>query len=325
VEWHDLAELQRMRPSTAIIFLAVLTVAMSAAFMTVGVEGHWAFVLQFRAQKLAGLLLIGYAVAVSTVLFQTITQNRILTPSIMGFDALYVLIQTLVAFTIGFVQANAIDPVLRFAVETLVMVGAAALLYRWLFAGGRRDLMFLALGGLVFGGLLRSVSSFLQRVLDPGEFAVLQDRFFASFNLIDSSLLSIAATLVLGISVIGWRMRHSFDVLVLGRETAVNLGIDYQRTVRIILMLIAVLVSVSTALVGPVTFFGLLVTNLAYNLVGNARHALMLPASALVAMICLVGGQFVLERLFDFDTSLSIVLEFFGGVAFIMLIMRRAG
>lgn len=307
-----------------IVLLATLTVAISAAFMTLGVEGRWAFVLPLRAQKLAGLLLIGYAVAVSTVLFQTITQNRILTPSIMGFDALYVLIQTLVAFTIGFVRANTIDPYLRFAVETLVMVGAAASLYRWLFAGGRRDLMFLALPGIVFGGLLRSLSSFLQRVLDPGEFAVLQDRLFASFNLIDASLLSIAAGLVLGVSVIGWRMRHSFDVLVLGRETAINLGIDYPRTVRVILMLIAVLVSVSTALVGPATFFGLLAANLAYRLVGDARHALMLPASALVAMIWLVGGQFVLERLFGFDTSLSIVIEFFGGITFIILIMQRA-
>ncbi|MDR8398342.1 iron chelate uptake ABC transporter family permease subunit [Paraburkholderia sp. USG1] len=326
---HDLADSpalagpQQMRPSTVITLLAALTVAMSAAFMTVGAAGHWAFVLPLRAQKLAGLLLIGYAVAVSTVLFQTITQNRILTPSIMGFDALYVLIQTLLAFTIGFVRANAIDPHLRFAVETLVMVGAAAVLYRWLFTGGRQDLMFLALAGIVFGALLRSLSSFLQRVLDPGEFAVLQDRFFASFNLIDSSLLSIAAVLVLGVSVVGWRMRHSFDVLVLGRETAINLGVDYRRTVRSILMLIAILVSVSTALVGPVTFFGLLVANLAYRFVGNARHALMLPAAALVAMICLVGGQFVLERLFGFDTSLSIVIEFFGGIAFIILIMRR--
>ncbi|HIC2068373.1 TPA: iron chelate uptake ABC transporter family permease subunit [Raoultella ornithinolytica] len=297
---------------------------MSTAFLTVGVEGHWAFALPFRAQKLAGLLLIGYAVAVSTVLFQTITQNRILTPSIMGFDALYVLIQTLVAFTIGFIRTNTIDPYLRFAVETLVMVGAAALLYHWLFVGGRRDIMFLALAGIVFGGLLRSLSSFLQRVLDPEEFAVLQDRLFASFNLIDSSLLSIAAVLVLGISVIGWRMRHSFDVLILGRETAISLGIDYSRTVRSILMLIAILVSVSTALVGPVTFFGLLVANLAYRLVGDARHSLILPASTLIAMLCLVGGQFVLERMFGFNTSLSIVIEFLGGIAFIILIVRRA-
>lgn len=245
--------------------------------MTVGAGGHWSFVLPLRAQKLAGLLLIGYAMLVSTVLFQTIIQNQILTPSIMGFDALYVLIQTLAAFTIGYVHASSINPYQRFAGETFFMVGSAAILYRFLFAGGNRDLIFLALAGLVFGGLLRSLSNFLQRVIDPSEFAVLQDRLYASFNLIDSSLLYIAAIFVFSVSVIGWRMRHTFDVLVLGRDNAINLGVDYQRTVRTILMMIAILVSVSTALVGPVTFFGLLVANLGYRFVVNARHALMLP------------------------------------------------
>lgn len=318
-----MAEFQKIRPAVVIILLVILTIIVSVTFMTVGAGGHWSFVLTLRAQKLAGLLLIGYAMAVSTVLFQTITQNRILTPSIMGFDALYVLIQTLSAFTIGYVHASSINPYQRFAGETFVMVGSAAILYRFLFAGGNRDLMFLALAGLVFGGLLRSLSNLLQRVIDPGEFAILQDRLFASFNLIDSSLLYIAAIFVFSVSVIGWRMRHAFDVLVLGRDNAINLGVDYQRTVRTILMMIAILVSVSTALVGPVTFFGLLVANLAYRFVGNARHALMLPASVLIAIICLVGGQFVLERLFGFNTSLSIVIEFLGGIAFIILIMQR--
>lgn len=317
-----MVELRHTPPSVVMIILTILIVAVSAAFLTYGIAGPWAFALPLRAQKLAGLLLIGYAVAVSTVLFQTVSQNRILTPSIMGFDALYVLIQTLLAYTIGFIQANAIDPSLRFGLETLIMVGAATLLYRWMFAGGRRDLMFLALAGIIFGGLLRSLSGFLQRVIDPGEFAVLQDRLFASFNLIDSSLLSIAAVLVLGVSVIGWRMRHCLDVLVLGRDTAINLGIDYRRTVRRILMLIAILVSISTALVGPVTFFGLLVANLAYRLVSDARHTLMLPAASLVAMLFLVGGQFILERAFGFNTSLSIIIEFLGGITFIVQLLR---
>lgn len=319
-----MAEGKQRHPAATLALLGLLLLAIGVVFMTVGVEGRWGFVLALRGQKLAGLVLVGYAIAVSTVLFQTLTQNRILTPSIMGFDALYVLIQTVLAASLGFVKAGAIDPRLHFAADAALMVGASTILYRWLFKGGGRDLLFLALAGLVFGGLLRSLSSFLQRVLDPSEFAVLQDRLFASFNLIDSSLLTVAAVLILGASIVGWRMRDRFDVLLLGRETAISLGLDYPRTVRSILMLIAVLVSVSTALVGPVTFFGLLVSNLAYRLVGDTRHALMLPAAALIAIICLVGGQFLLERLFGFNTSLSIVIEFIGGITFIVLLMRNA-
>lgn len=307
-----------------IALLAALALAASAVFMTVGVQGTWSFVLPLRGQKLAGLLLIGYAIAVSTVMFQTVTENRILTPSIMGFDALYVLIQTLLAATIGSVKTNAIDPYVRFTIETALMTGTAVALYRWLFAGGKRDVQYLTLAGLVFGGLLRSLSNFLQRVLDPSEFAVLQDRLFASFNLVNANLLLVAAIAVLGTSIVGWRMRHTFDVLALGRETAISLGVDYRSSVITILILIAVLVSVSTALVGPVTFFGLLVSSLAHQLVGDRRHAIVLPAAALLAATFLVGGQFILERMFGFNTNLSIVIEFFGGIAFIILVTRTA-
>lgn len=61
-----------------------------ALFMTLNVKGDWDFVLNLRLTKLAALLMVAYAVGVSTQLFQTLTNNPILTPSILGFDSLYV-------------------------------------------------------------------------------------------------------------------------------------------------------------------------------------------------------------------------------------------
>jgi iron complex transport system permease protein len=268
------------------------------------------------------MALVAYAIAVSTLLFQTIANNRILSPSIMGFDALYMLIQTGLVFTLGAQRAVTLDPRVRFVAEVLAMVLFAALLYRWLFGGARRSLHLLILVGIVFGVLFRSVTGLMQRLIDPNEFAVLQDLMFASFNSFERDLLPVAAVLILGVSLIAWRIAHTFDVLALGREMAVNLGVDYQRTVRLILVVIAVMVSVSTALVGPVTFFGLLVANLAYQLAGTFKHRWLLPFAAGLAVLLLVGGQMVVERVFGFTTSLSIVVEFFGGVAFIILLVR---
>jgi iron complex transport system permease protein len=279
-------------------------------------------VLPFRGTKLAAMALVAYAIAVSTLLFQTIANNRILSPSIMGFDALYMLIQTGLVFTLGAQRAVTLDPRVRFVAEVLAMVLFAALLYRWLFGGARRSLHLLILVGIVFGVLFRSVTGLMQRLIDPNEFAVLQDLMFASFNSFERDLLPVAAVLILGVSLIAWRIAHTFDVLALGREMAVNLGVDYQRTVRLILVVIAVMVSVSTALVGPVTFFGLLVANLAYQLAGTFKHRWLLPFAAGLAVLLLVGGQMVVERVFGFTTSLSIVVEFFGGVAFIILLVR---
>lgn len=311
-------------PGRRLAALAVLALAAVTVFLTVNVVGNWQFVLSLRTATVATMLLVGYAIAVSTVLFQTVTHNRILTPSIMGFDALYVLIQTVLVATLGAKRAAAVSEPVQFTVEVVVMVAFSGLLYRWLFLGQRRDLHLLVLAGVVLGVLFRSVATFMQRLMDPNEFAVLQDRFFASFTRVDESLLLAAVVAVLAVTVVGWRISHTFDVLALGREQAVSLGVDYRRTVTLVLVLIAVLVSVSTALVGPVAFLGLLVANLAYHLVGSERHRWTLPASVLIAVIALVGGQAILQHVFALETTLSIVIEFLGGMFFIVLLIKGA-
>ncbi|BAR99150.1 iron chelate uptake ABC transporter family permease subunit [Blastochloris viridis] len=289
--------------------------------MTVGAQGNWGFVLSLRGGKLAGLVLVGTAVAISTVLFQTLTENRILTPAVMGFDALYVTIQTAVVFALGAQGAAAIDPRWRFAGEALLLAVVALGLFRWLF-DGRRGLHLVVLAGLVFGILCRGLSNLLQRVLDPNEFAVLQGMLFARFSVADTALLPVAAGIIIAAGVFAVRLAPTLDVLALGREPAVNLGIDHKRMVTILVIVIAVLVSVSTALVGPVLFFGLLVSNLAYLALGTDRHRYTLPAAALIAVTCLAAGQTVLERVLGYDAALSVVIEFAGGIVFILLLLR---
>jgi iron complex transport system permease protein len=294
-----------------------------AAFMTLGANGQWSFVIPFRGGKLLAMLLVAYAVAVSSVLFQTITHNRILTPAIMGFDALYLLIQAVVVFGFGQAAAAASHPVAAFLLEVCAMTAFACLLFRWLFSDAVRSLHLMMLVGIIFGLLFRSLSSFVVRLIDPNEFLVLQDRMFASFNSVRVELLPIAFGAVCTASFFVWRMRRRYDVLALGRDIALNLGVDYRRTLLVTLAAIAVLVSVSTALVGPVTFFGLLVSNLAYQAMGSDRHRYTVPAATLLSVIFLVGGQTLLERVLGLNTTVSVVIEFVGGVMFLVLILRR--
>ena len=271
-------------PAVLIAGLGGLAAASIVLFMTVGAKGSWSFILTFRGTKVAAMVLVGYAIAMSTVLFQTITNNRILTPSIMGFDALYRLIQTVLVFQLGSATVAVLDPRLRFGAEVVAMVAFSWLFYRWLFSGSLRGLHLLMLVGIVFGVMFRSITSFLYRVIDPNEFLVLQDRMFASFNRVDGQLLAVSAVVVLAVSVAVWRKAGVLDVLALGRDAAINLGVDHRREVMWVLVMVSVLVAVSTALVGPVTFFGLLVANLAYLLVDTHRHRVILPVAALIAM-----------------------------------------
>ncbi|PIO96197.1 iron chelate uptake ABC transporter family permease subunit [Pleomorphomonas carboxyditropha] len=306
------------------LVVALLAALSALAFMTVGVRGSWSFVLAHRGVRLAALVTVAYAIALSTVLFQTLTGNRILTPAVMGFDALFLLLQTALVVVLGGAGAGALDPRLLFSVECLIMVGLSGLLFRLLFRGEGRNLPLVVLAGLLFGALFRSLASFLQRVMDPNDFLVLQGRTFASFNVVDPALIGVAAFLALTATAVLLPRLSELDVLVLGREKATGLGIDTARLSAIVFALVAVLVSASTALVGPTTFFGLLVANLAYLMVPSARHADVLPVAVGLAVITLVGGQMLLERLLGFGTALSIVIDFVGGVVF-LLILFRAG
>ena len=118
------------RPALVLIVLSILAIVSIVLFMTLGARGSWSFVLSFRGKKLAGLLLVSYSVAVSTVLFQTATNNRILTPSIMGFDALYVLLKTMLVFFFGIGALVTFDTQLQFLVEVAVMAGFSMILFR---------------------------------------------------------------------------------------------------------------------------------------------------------------------------------------------------
>ena len=311
------------RPGFVLGALALAAMVAIVAFLTWDAKGPWDFVLGLRGRKLWGMALCAYAIAVSTVLFQTVSGNRIITPAIMGFDALFALIQTALVFTLGGFAYLTLPAEIRFLLNAGAMIVCATLLFRWLFGRESRSLHLLVLVGIVFGVLFRSLSGLMQRMINPNDFVVLQDAMFASFNAIEPTLLLIATVVLAAATLVVLPLLGRLDVLLLGREPAIGLGVDHVRTVSLVLVVVAVMVSVSTALVGPVLFFGLLVAHLAYMLMPSFRHAVVLPAAVLLALIGLVGGQVILERGFGYDTALSIIIEFLGGIVFLLLILRK--
>ncbi len=292
-------------------------------FMTLNSGGHWEFILKFRGRKLAALLLVGMSVSTATLLFQTISRNHILTPSIMGFDALYVLILTMSVFVIGSAGFNQLPSQVVFTLNLVLLIAASLALFGTLLGQHRADLMRMVLTGIIFGILFRSLTAFVNRMIDPNEFATIQVRSYARFNYIDVSLLTISVVLCTIALIACWRMRRQLDVVALGYETAVNLGENVKRRQTQVLILVAVLVSVSTALVGPVAFLGLLVVSLARLVAPNQTHATLLPLCALIAGIILVGGQTILEHILGLATPLSVVVDFVGGLVFLALVLRK--
>lgn len=317
--WHRNGSRQGVR----LAVLAALAVVALLAFMTLGVEADWAFVLQHRSAKALTMLVVACAVGMSTVVFQTVTHNTILTPAVMGLDALYLFLQAVLVLMLGSVGVVQLGVLPKYGLEIVLMVTLSVALMRWLFTGHASSLHLMLLVGMVMGILFRSMTSFAMRMIDPNEFATLQDRMFANFNTIHTQLL-LPSLLVLALgAAFFWRRRHVLDVLALGRDAAVNLGVHYQRQVLQLLVVMCAMVAVSTALVGPVTFFGLLVANMAYHWMGTRRHAWVLPAVVLWGCVLLLAGQVVLERVLGFNSALSVVVEFVGGLVFIWLLVRK--
>lgn len=311
------------RQGVRLTALAVLAVVTLLAFMTLGVEADWAFVLQHRGTKALTMLVVACALGMSTVVFQTVTHNTILTPAVMGLDALYLFLQAVLVLVLGSVGVVQLGLLPKYGLEIVLMVALSVGLMRWLFTGHASSLHLMLLVGMVMGILFRSMTSFAMRMIDPNEFATLQDRMFANFNTIHTQLL-LPSLVVLALgTAFFWRRRHVLDVLALGRDTAVNLGMHYQRQVLQLLVVMCAMVAISTALVGPVTFFGLLVANMAYQWMGTRRHAWVLPAVVLWGCVLLLAGQVVLERVLGFNSALSVVVEFVGGLVFIYLLMRK--
>lgn len=303
---------------------SLILLASIALFMTINFEPDiWEYVLKLRSNKLLGLIVVATSVSISTLLFQTVTQNPILTPSILGFDSLFLLIQSLLILFLGGLQFAHLNEYLRFMLEVSVMIAASLVLFKTLIMQGKTDLIRMILIGAIFGVLFRSLSSFIKRLIDPNDFLMLQSAMFASFNTINTNILFLTTGITLIIALLVWHWRFVLDIMMLGRNQSLNLGIDFDKYSHRILILIAILISTSTALVGPVNFFGLLVVAIINRISASFHHRMRLPLVILLASIILVLGQATFENFLGFQGTLSIVIDFLGGLVFLWLLYQQ--
>ncbi|OOF64909.1 iron chelate uptake ABC transporter family permease subunit [Rodentibacter sp. Ppn85] len=305
-----------------LIALAILVLISIALYLGYALPSRWQYALENRSLSLLAIMITGVAVALATMIFQTVVNNRILTPSILGLDSLYLLIQTGIIFLFGSGTLLSMNSIALFAVCSGAMIFFSLLLYHFLFKKESQNIFFLLLVGIVFGTFFGSLTTFMEVLIDPNEFQIAQDIGFASFNRINTNILWVALAILIATILFSLRYWRYLDVLALGCENAINLGVDYHQITKTLLILVAILISVSTALVGPLTFLGLLVMNITFEFIRDYRHKILIPAAMLISMVTLILGQFVVTQIFTFRTTLSIIVNFVGGVYFIYLLLN---
>jgi len=303
--------------------LGVVALLLALLFIFYDLTGNIGYILPKRIIKVVAIVITGGAIAFSTTIFMTITNNRILTPSIMGLDSLYMLTQTFIVFVFGSKSLIMMNSNINYLLSIGVMILFSLVFYRLLFKGEDNNIYFLLLIGMILGTFFSSFTSFMQVLIDPNEFMVVQDKMFASVNNVNTNLVYLSIILIVAVSLYFIRFSKYLDVLSLGRDHAINLGVPYNKVVRQLLIIVAILISIATALIGPITFLGLLVVNIAYQFINTYRHTYLILGSVFLSIIALLGGQFIVEKVFRFDTTISVIINFVGGIYFIYLLLKE--
>ena len=290
--------------------------------MEFGTRGYW-LIAERRMNSVIAMAVVAVCQAVATVAFQTVTNNRIITPSIMGFESLYVAIHTSTVYFLGAAGLNNARTLEMFVIQLVLMVGLSLILYTWLLAGDNPNMHAMLLVGIVLGGGLGSVSTFMQRLLTPSEFDLLTARLFGSVNNADPAYYPLAVPLVLVAAGLMFMNSRRLNVLGLGRDVAVNLGVNHKKHAVYTLVLVSVLMAVSTALVGPMTFLGFLVATLAYQFADTYDHRYVFPMAALLGYCILAGAYFIMNHIFYAQGVVSIIIELVGGLTFLIVVLRK--
>lgn len=307
-----------------LFMLIAITVVIAGLYLIIGIDFE-IFQYQFtsRLRKLILMILVGGAIAASVVIFQAITTNRLLTPSIMGLDAVYMFVKVLIVFVFGVQSVFVTNLYISFLISLIVMIGFSLLLFQGIFRIGNVSVYLILLVGIILGTFFRSITGFLELIINPEDFLAVQSAMFANFDASNTKLVTLCGVILIILIMITVYAIPYLDVLLLGRDQAINLGICYQTLTRILLILVAILVSISTALVGPITFLGLLTVNLAHELMKTYQHKYILPATICISWISLFLAQAIVENFFQATTQVSIIIDLVGGSYFIYLLIKR--
>ncbi len=277
-------------------------------------------VVSIRLPRVILAAFVGAGLATAGVLRQALLHNPLADPYVLGISggaALGGVLALVLAGGAG-IAAGAV-PVFAF----LGALGATGLLYAIAGPSSRAPAYGLLLTGVVFNAFASSLIVFATALGDVSRMAGVFLWLIGSVRLVDAwTIAAVGVLLALGLAV---GMLHGFalNVLSLGRDTALYLGVDADRVQRRILLATALMIGASVAVSGLVGFVGLVVPHLLRLLLG-ADHRVLVPASALLGAAFLVLADTLARTLFaPLELPVGAVTALVGGPVFLALLRRE--
>lgn len=311
------------RQRTVLILVPAGLVLLAALYVLAGLGFDFGYVIPRRLMKLGAMVIGGVAVALSAITFQTLAGNRILTPAVMGYEAVCLMTQALLVLALGTGSLALFGGQGTILVTLAAMLAWSLLLDQTLFRRAAGDVWFLMLIGIVLTMVITTITQFIQLRISPGEFAIFQGFAQVSFDRAEPLRLISSALMLALVAALLWRRVPVLDVLALGREQAMSLGIDHPRELRLLLALVAIMVAISASLIGPTAFMGIFVANIARAIAPGPGHRLTLPLGAAVAVGLFLLAELLASQIFDYRTTAGILVNLICGAWFLALMLRR--
>ncbi|MBQ8295323.1 MAG: iron chelate uptake ABC transporter family permease subunit [Clostridia bacterium] len=283
------------------------------------------YVLKIRIPTLIVMLIAAIAIGGASIIFQSIINNRIVTPCLLGMNSMYTLVHTAVVFIAGSTSILATNANLAFGVDLIVMGVVATFIYSYMFKKTGNNVLYVLLIGTVLSSFFGSIQSTMIRVMDPNEYDALLTTLVANFNNVNAEIIIFSVVLLVALTIFLWKELKLLDVITLGKDQAINLGVDYDRVVRKLMLGVVLCIAVATAMVGPISFLGLIIANLARQLLKTYKHTHLIIGSALMGMLAIIGGQVISEHVFSFAVPISTFITIGGGIYFLYLLLSKKG
>lgn len=312
-----------------LLMLVILVLAAVVTYLLIHAHPEkpklFRYILGLRIPTLICMMIASVSIGASTMIFQSIVHNRIVTPALLGMNSIYSFLHTAAVFVLGTGSSLYLNANLAFAVDLVTMGTVATVIYWYLFRVTGHNILYIMLIGTVLSSFFGSVQSAMIRVMDPNEYDALLTTLVADFNNVNGEIIVFAIASLVVIAVLLRKELGLLDVITLGRHQAINLGVDYDRVIRKLLFGVVLCMAVATATIGPVSFLGLIVANLSRQILKTYKHTYLIAGASLIGMIALIGGQLIAQHIFHFTVPVSTFVTIAGGVYFLYLLLMKKG
>ncbi|WP_419723756.1 iron chelate uptake ABC transporter permease subunit VctD [Vibrio sinaloensis] len=302
--------------SWTLLVLSVLSLfvgigQLNVAQLLAGGPQSWDLLFTSRIPRLAAVLLAGAGLSIAGLIMQQISQNRFASPSTSG---------TIECAMLGYVLSlvlfgNGNQLWLIFSVSMLGTLAFVQFINRIQF----KNAVFVPLVGIIFGNVVQSVATFFAYKYDAiqnlSSWAVAN---FANLLQGDYELLYVAIPFAIFSLLYATRI----SAVGLGKDFAVNLGLNYQQVLVVGVLLVSVMSASVVMIVGKLPFLGLIVPNLVSRFYGdNLRRNIPLTAllGALIVLVCDLAGRLII---FPYELPISNIISLLGGAVFIYFILQ---